>query len=149
MLLIFEYSCLNWFCKPCQSTLIGLKDSYHNLASPINVRQNLWTLIPSWNWCVFIQLLVLSKWASASSSCFPGNSGLKYDQFKCGIHRCTGCWGVWGAEGAGISGAYSPASAIFYLYWFYYAVLCYILFFYTRVLAKFPYTFTLSLILFL
>ena len=31
---ILEFSCLNWFWKPNQSTFIGLRDSYHNLASP-------------------------------------------------------------------------------------------------------------------
>ena len=89
---------LNWFCKPCQSLFIGLRDSYHNLASPNNVRQNLWNFTPSWNWCVFIQLFILSRCASASSSGFPENSGLKDDQFKCGIFCtcCTGCCGTWG-----------------------------------------------------
>ena len=78
--LFFEYCCLNWFCKPCQSTFIGLRDSYHNLASPTSVRQSLWTFTPSWNWWVSIQSFVLSWCASASSSVFPENSGLKCDQ---------------------------------------------------------------------
>ena len=38
---------LNWSCRPYQSMLIVLRDLYHNLASPTNVRQNLWTLTPS------------------------------------------------------------------------------------------------------
>ena len=63
--------------NPIQSTLIGLNDSYHNLASPTNVRQKHWTLTPSGNECVYIQLFVLSLCASASSSDFPDNSGLR------------------------------------------------------------------------
>ena len=86
---IFEYYCLNKFCKPCQSTLMGVKDSYHNLASPTNVKQNLWTFIPPRRLCVVIQSLVQSKWTSASSG-FPENSGLKCDQFKC--TSCCVCW---------------------------------------------------------
>ena len=49
--------------------------------------QNLWTLKPSWNWCVSIQMFVLSRCASASSSGFPENSGL-----KCGQFNCSMCW---------------------------------------------------------
>ena len=73
---IFQYCCLNKFCKPCQSMFTGCKDLYHNLASPTNVKQNLLTLIPSKKWCALIQSLVWSNWASASSSCFPENSGM-------------------------------------------------------------------------
>ena len=127
MLPIFEYCCLNWFCRPCHSTLIGHKDSYHNLASPTNVRQNLWALKPSWNWFVFIQSFILSKRASTSPD-FPENSGLKCYQFICGI--CCTCMGwcrAWGAEGAGICGACNPASAIFYL--FYVIMLHYVIFY--------------------
>ena len=103
---IFEYCYLNKFCKPCQSMLMGVKNSYHNLASN-NVRQNHWTLIPSRKWCVFIQLSVWSKWASTSSSGFPDKSGLKWDQFKhttccvccpCLVDCagcCTCCGGIW------------------------------------------------------
>ena len=83
-------------CRPCQSMLIGLKDSYHNLAST-NIRQNLWTFTPSWNWCVSIQLLVLSKWTSASPSVFPENSGLKCAQFNYGICY-AGCCSTGGVE---------------------------------------------------
>ena len=86
---IFEYCCLNRFCKPCQSMFIGSKDSYHNLASPTNARQNLWTLVTSQRRCVFIQSLVLSKWVSASSSHFPVNSGLQCGQFK--FTTCCAC----------------------------------------------------------
>ena len=114
---------------------MGVKDSYHNLASPTNVRKNLWTLIPSRKWRAFIQLLVWSKWASASSSSFPENSGLKCDQFKCtnccawcaccvGCYACgagcctccAGCGWAGGGGGAGISGTCSLASAILYLF---------------------------------
>ena len=62
--------------------LMAVKDSYHNLASPTNVKQNLWTLIPSRKMCAFIPSLVQSKWASASSG-FPKMSDSKCDQFKC------------------------------------------------------------------
>ena len=63
---------------------MGLNDSYHNLAYPTNVKQNLWTLTPSWNAWVSIQSFILSRCVSASSSGFPANSGLKCDQFNCG-----------------------------------------------------------------
>ena len=95
---IFEYCCLNCVCKPLQFNAIGLSDSYHNLASPTNVKQNLWTLIPSWNAWVSIQSFVLRRCASISLSSFPANSGLKCDQFNGGtwpgcashIAGCTG-----------------------------------------------------------
>ena len=80
---ILEYCCLIWFCNPFQSKAIGLTDSYHNLASPSNVKQNLWTFKPSWNAWVLIQSLVLRRCASASSSGLPKKSGLKWDQFNC------------------------------------------------------------------
>ena len=67
---MFEYCCLNLFCKPNQSTFIGLKDPYHNVASPTNVRQNHWPFTSSGNACVSIKSLVLSKCASASFSWF-------------------------------------------------------------------------------
>ena len=73
------------YFNPIQATLIGLNDSYHSLASPTNVRQKHWTLIPFGNACVFIQSFVMSRCASTSSSGFPENSGLKCDQFNCGI----------------------------------------------------------------
>ena len=129
---IFEYCYLNKFCKPCQSMFIGCKASYHNLASPTNVKQNLQTLMSSRKWCTFIQSLVLSKWASGSSSGFPENSGLKCDQFKCTncypcfagcCACCAGSSWAGGSEGAGISGACGPASAILYLFQLNHAVL--------------------------
>ena len=105
---------------------MGLKDSYYNLASPTNVKQNPCTLTPSRNWWVSIQSFVLSKCASASFSDLPANSGLKCDQFNCGIccicymgtswswatGGCTACCGCCGACGW-IGGAGGPASAIF------------------------------------
>ena len=125
---IFEYCYLNKFCKPCQIMFIGGKDSYHNLASPTNVKQNLQTLMSSRKWCAFIQSLVLSKWASAFSLGFTEDFGLKYNQFKCTYccPCCVGCRGcytccvesgwAWRTAGAEISGACSPASAILYLF---------------------------------
>ena len=86
---VLGYCCLNKFCNPYQSTFIGSNNWYHNLASPKSVEQNLWTLTPSTKWCAFIQSLVQSRCASASSSGFPENSGLKWDQFKCTI--CCSC----------------------------------------------------------
>ena len=38
---IFEYCCLNEFCNSVQSMFIDIKDLYHNLASPVSVKQNL------------------------------------------------------------------------------------------------------------
>ena len=120
---IFEYCCLNWFCKPCQSTFIGLEDSYHNLDSLTNVKQNLWTFTPSWNWCVPIQSFILSKCASASSSGFPENSALKCDQFNCGM-CCIGCTvcggacstcGAWGAGIAWSNGSADGACKVLYV----------------------------------
>ena len=117
---IFEYCCLNWFCKLCQSSFIGLRDLYHNLASPTNDRQNLWTFTPSWNWCVFIQSFILSSCPSPSSCGFPEISGLKCDQFNCGTCcACyVGCCRTWGAGSAGTSGACGLASAML--------ILCYV-----------------------
>ena len=44
--LFFEYCCLNCVFNPFQSNAIGLSGSYHNLAFPTNIKQNLWTLTP-------------------------------------------------------------------------------------------------------
>ena len=89
---------------------MGLKDSYHDLATPTNGEQNCWIFTPSQNACVSIQSFILSKCASASSLGFPGNSGLKCDQFNCGmccagtgwsgsIGGWTGCTGFCGTCG--------------------------------------------------
>ena len=83
-----EYHCLNRFCNSGQSTFIGSNEWYHSLASPNNVRQNLWTLTPSPKQCAFIQSFEWSRCTSASSSGFPENSGLKIDQFKCTTCCC-------------------------------------------------------------
>ena len=84
----FEYLCLNKFCSLGQSTFKGSRESYHSLASPSNVRQNLWTFTLLTKQCAFIQSLEQSKCDSASASGFPENSGLKFDQFKC---KCCCC----------------------------------------------------------
>ena len=100
-----EYCCLNWFCNPFKSKTIGLSTSYHNLASPTNLKQNIWTFTPSWNECVSIQSLVLRRWASASSSGLPMNSGLKWDQFNWGIGSgWIGCVGGTIGCGGGAGG---------------------------------------------
>ena len=96
---ILEYCCLNKFCNPCQSTLIGSNEWYNILASPNSVKQNLWTLTPSTKFCAFIQSLVQSRCAFVSSSGFPENSGLKWDQFKC-TTCCPGCCGACSAAGS-------------------------------------------------
>ena len=41
MLPIVENCCLNWACRPFQSSTKGPSDSYHNLGCPTNVKQNL------------------------------------------------------------------------------------------------------------
>ena len=84
----FEYLCLNKFCNSGQSTFIGSREWYHNLASHNNVRLNLWTFTPWTKQCIFIQSFEQIRCTYASSSGFPENSGLKFDQFKCII--C--CW---------------------------------------------------------
>ena len=102
---ILEYCCQNWFCNPFQSKAIGLSDSYHNLTSSTNFKQNHWTSTASGKAWVFIQSLVLRRCASASSSGLPANSGLKGDQFNWGIGSgWIGCVG--GAIGsAGVAGS--------------------------------------------
>ena len=76
---------------------------YHNLGSPVSIKQNLWTLSFSWNLWVSIQLFVLYKYASASLSGFPENLGLKQDQFNGGICG-TGCHSACSTRGAGRAG---------------------------------------------
>ena len=89
----FEYLCLSKFCNSGQFTFIGSRDWNHNLASPNNVRQNLWTFTPSTKWWAFIKSFEQSRCASASSSGFPENSGLKFDQFMCECCCCpAGSW---------------------------------------------------------
>ena len=77
---------------------MGLRDSYHNLASPVRVKQNLCTFASYGKLWVSIQLLVLNKCAMASSSGLPENSGLKYDQLNCG----TWNGGFYGCIGYGV-----------------------------------------------
>ena len=106
---ILAYCCLNKFCNSCQSTFIGSNDWYHNLASPKIVRQNLWTFAPSTKWCAFIQSFEQNSCASASSSSFPENSDLKYDQFKCTTCCCWPAWSCCCWAGGGL-GAETPSS---------------------------------------
>ena len=44
----FEYCCLNCSCNPVQSTTLCLNNSYHNLASPVRVKQNLCNICYLW-----------------------------------------------------------------------------------------------------
>ena len=89
----FEYLCLNKFCNWGHVVFSnGSKDWYHNLASPSRVRQNLWTFTSLMEWWAFIHLLEHSKCASASSSGFYENSGLKFDQFICKCHCPAPSW---------------------------------------------------------
>ena len=97
----FEYCCIKHSCSLVQSTTIGLKDSYHSLASPVRVKQNLCTFATSGKLCVSIQSFVLNNWASASSSGLPANSGLKYNQFNCGIWLITWTGGASGCAELG------------------------------------------------
>ena len=89
----FEYLCLNKFCN-CSHVILSKvsKDWNHSLASPSSVRQNLCTLTSSIKWWAFIQSLEHSRCASASSSGFPENSGLKLDQFICKCHCPAASW---------------------------------------------------------
>ena len=64
---------------------MGLKVSYHKLALPVRVKQNFCTFATYEKLCVSIQSFVLNRGATASSSGLPENSGLKWDQFNCGI----------------------------------------------------------------
>ena len=66
-----KYCCMNCYCNPVQSITIGLNDSYNNLASLVKVKQKLCIFVTSENLWVSIQ-----RWASASSSGLPKNSGL-------------------------------------------------------------------------
>ena len=101
---VLEYCCLKLFCNPFQSKAIDMNDSYHNLAFPAKVKQNLWILWPSWNAWVSIQSVVLRRCYSTSSSGLHANSGLKWDQFNCGIGPgWMGCAG-WTAGCAGGAG---------------------------------------------
>ena len=108
MLPIPVYYCLNWACRPFQPTAMALSDSYYSPASPTYTKQNLLTLTPSWNAWVSIQSFLLRRYASASSSGFPANNGLKSDQFNCGTRPCcsgstTSCAGV-GGDTTGFTG---------------------------------------------
>ena len=73
----FEYCCLKRVCNAFQSISMGFSDSYHNLASPVSVKQNLLTFISSGKLYVSIQSFVLNRCAVLSSSALPENSGLK------------------------------------------------------------------------
>ena len=60
------------------------------------------------------QIIHLRRCASASSSGFPANSGLKCNQFNCGTRAgCIGCaWGIGGCTGwVGGWGAHGPCEA--------------------------------------
>ena len=67
---------------------MGLRDSYHSLASSTNVKQNLCTFTPFQNACMSVQSFVLDRCTSATLSILPENSGLNCDQFNGGL-GCT------------------------------------------------------------
>ena len=98
MLPSFEYLCLNKFCN-CAHVVSpkGSKEWYHNLASPNSVRQNLCTLMSCSKQWASIQSFEHCRWASASSSGFPENSGLKFDQLRCMCLCLTASW-CWGCS---------------------------------------------------
>ena len=85
---------------------MGLRDSYHNLASLVRVKQNLCTFASCRKLWVSIQSLVLYKCAKASSSGLPENSGLKYDQLNYGTWNggFYGCIGLGGFAGGSDGG---------------------------------------------
>ena len=58
---IIEYCHLNLFCKVAQSSSNGANDSYHNLASPINVKWKCLTLSPSGKLCASIPISSTKK----------------------------------------------------------------------------------------
>ena len=91
MLPNLEYYCLKCSCNSIQSSSIDLNVSYHNLTSPVRVKQNLCTFVSTGKLCVSIQSLVLNKFANTSSSGLPEHFGLKYDQFNCGIYIGGAC----------------------------------------------------------
>ena len=78
---IFEYCYLNLFCKAGQLSSKRANDSYHSLASLVNVNQKCLTLTSSGKLCASIQSLVLRRCDSASSSGSPENSGFFSIQF--------------------------------------------------------------------
>ena len=78
---IFDYCHLNLFCKAGQPLSKRASDSYHNLASPVNVKQNHLTLTFLGKLWASIQSLVLRRCDSASSSGLPKNSGFFPTQF--------------------------------------------------------------------
>ena len=98
MLPNFEYYCLKCSCKVGQFISMGLGDSYHNLTSPVRVKQNLCTFASCGKLWISIQSLVLNKCAMASSFGLPENSGLKYDHFNCGT------WNGWFCGHIGLGG---------------------------------------------
>ena len=128
-----EYCCLKLSCRPAQSNCCCwvFNISYHNLASPKRVKQNLLTLWSLGKSCVVIQSFFLSKCASTSSSGFPEKSGLKWDQFNwlfaIGMGRLSGIWlGLFGSCGSpapyagmfkgwfGSSGSSGPSAGTIY-----------------------------------
>ena len=94
----FKYLCLNQFCNCAQVVSPkGSSEWYHSLTFPYSVRQNLCTFISSLKWWASIQSFERIRCASASSSSFPENSGLKFDQLRCMCLCLTASWG-WGCS---------------------------------------------------
>ena len=84
MLPNFEYLCLNKFCNYGHVVSPkGSREWYHTLDSPNSVRQNLCTFMSSLKQWASIQSFEHNRCASTSSSIFPQNSGLKFDQLRC------------------------------------------------------------------
>ena len=135
----FEYLCLTKFCNSGQVILFkGSRDWNNNLASSSNVRQNIWAFTPSTKWWAFIQSFEQSKCPSASSSGFPENSGLKFDQFMCKCCCCVAgswfyccCWFCcWFCPCLWLGTAtLSPLSAIFTLNYNFLILVCHIIYF--------------------
>ena len=75
----------------------------HNLASDAKVKGNFVILWSSGKYWASIQSIVLSRYASGSSSSLPENSGLKYDKFMAMGAGSTG-WGGTGGNGGSSCG---------------------------------------------
>ena len=104
---ILEYCCLKRFCKPTQSTFISLSNSYHNLATPAKVKQNLCTWTCSGNSCVSIQSFILSRCTSASWSKVVISGTVHWFDLKTSFHPL-----LW--TSSGLKGTWKTK----HLYWF-------------------------------
>ena len=108
----FEYCCLKLSCRPAQSNCCCwvFNISYHSLASPKRVKQNLLTFWSSGKACVVILSFVFNKCTSVSSSGFPEKLGLKWDQFNWLLAIGMGVFSGKGLGLFGSSGSPGPSA---------------------------------------